>query len=180
MKLFWIIIYYFIGYKLPNRYSAIGKLCSKFRALIVKKILKDKCGNNLEIESCVLVGKFNDISIGNDVQINENSRLRNVSIGDNVMIAPEVYILHSGHLFDSLEVPMRFQGEKYYKKTIIEEDVWIGARSIIYPGRIIGKGSIVAAGSVVVKDIAPYSIVGGNPAILIKNRKENVRNTRDN
>ena len=63
------------------------------------------------------------------------------------------------------------QGETFYPKTIIEDDVWIGARVLILPGRRIGKGSIIAAGSVITKDVAPYSIVGGNPAHLIKTRK---------
>ncbi|OYU92902.1 MAG: hypothetical protein CFE21_22475 [Bacteroidetes bacterium B1(2017)] len=63
---------------------------------------------------------------------------------------------------------------------LIGVSLWFGTRFTIYPRKKIGKGSIVAAGSVEVKDIAPYSIVGGNPAILIINRKENVRNTRDN
>lgn len=170
MKNIWILIYYFIGYKLPNRYFPFGKIFSDFRAFLVRKILQSKCGVNLEIEGEVLLGKFNDVSIGNNVQINERSRLRNVIIGNDVMIAPEVYILHSGHNFEDTNVAMRFQGEKFYSKTIIEDDVWIGARTIINAGKKIGHGSIVAAGSVVTKDIEPNSIVGGNPAQLIKKR----------
>ena len=170
MKNIWILFYYLIGYNLPSRYFPLGKKFSQFRAFLVKRILTSKCGCNLEIEAGVLVGKFKDVSFGNNVQINENVRLRNVSIGNDVMIAPEVYILHSGHIFSSKETTMRFQGEKYYSLTIIEDDVWIGARSVINAGKKIGKGSIVAAGSVVTKDVAPYTIVGGNPAQLIKKR----------
>lgn len=170
MKKIWILIYYVIGYNLPSRYFPLGRKFSKLRAFIVKLILKENCGHNLEIEAGVLIGKFDDIIIGNNVQINERSRLRNVTIGNDVMIAPEVYILHSGHVYESKEVTMRFQDEKYYPQTIIEDDVWIGARSIINAGKKIGKGSIVAAGSVVTKDIEPYTIVGGNPAKFIKNR----------
>ncbi len=170
MKNIWILIYYIIGFNLPNRYYPLGNKFSRFRAYIVKKILHSKCGSNLEIEGSVLMGKFDDVSIGNNVQINEKTRIRNVIIGNDVMIAPEVYILHSGHIFESKNITMRFQGEKYYPITIIEDDVWIGARAIINAGKKIGKGAIVAAGSVVTKDVAPYSIVGGNPAKFIKNR----------
>jgi acetyltransferase-like isoleucine patch superfamily enzyme len=55
-------------------------------------------------------------------------------------------------------------------KVIIEDDVWIGYGSIVLSGVKIGRGSIVAAGSVVTKDIEPYSIVAGNPAKLIRKR----------
>ena len=171
MKTFWILLYYMIGYNLPSRYFPLGKLSGRFRAFLVKMILKEKCGTNLEIEAKVLLGKFDDISIGDNVQINEHSRLRNVQIGNDVMIAPEVYILHSGHYYAKSDVPMRFQGEKIYSRTIIENDVWIGARVIINAGKKIGRGSIVAAGSVVTKDIEEYTIVGGNPAKLIKKRE---------
>jgi len=172
MKYFWILIYYLIGYNLPSRYFPLGKHFSKFRAFIVTRILKENCGNNLEIEGKVLFGKFDDIKIGNNVQINERCRLRNVIIGNDVMIAPEVYIIHSGHNFEKTDVSMRFQGEKFYPPTIIEDDVWIAARVIINAGKIIGRGSIIAAGSVVAKNIDPHTIAGGNPAKTIKKREQ--------
>ena len=57
--------------------------------------------------------------------------------------------------------------------TIIQNDVWIGYNSLIMPGIKIGNGSIIASNSVVVKDVEPYSIVGGNPAKLIRKRFDN-------
>ncbi|MDE7126005.1 MAG: acyltransferase, partial [Muribaculaceae bacterium] len=54
---------------------------------------------------------------------------------------------------------------------VIEDDVWLGVRAILTPGHRIGQGSVVAAGAVVTKDVAPYSVVGGNPAKIIKSRK---------
>ena len=128
------------------------------------------CGTNIELEGGVLLGRFVDIEIGNNAQINQNSIVRSVKIGNDVMIAPDVYFLHSGHHYENLHIPMRWQGETKYPKSVVEDDVWIGARSIIMPGRRIGKGSIVAAGSVVVKDVQPFTIVGGNPAKEIKKR----------
>jgi maltose O-acetyltransferase len=170
MKKTLIMLYYLIAYSLPDRSFPLGKYFSKLRGILTKLILKDNCGMNLELESKVMFGKFNDIRIGNNCQINEKSRLRNVSIGNDVMIAPEVYILHSGHEYQKLDISMRFQRDKYYPKTVIADDVWIGARVIIMPGRNIGKGSIIAAGAVVTKNVEPYSIIGGNPSRLIKMR----------
>ena len=67
---------------------------------------------------------------------------------------------------------------KYYKqslnrkKTIIGHDVWVGYRAIILPGIVVGDGAIIGAGSIVTKDVAPYSLVGGNPAKHIRYRFE--------
>lgn len=61
--------------------------------------------------------------------------------------------------------------EAYTKGRIkVEDDVWIGVNALILSGVTIGKGSIIAAGSVVTKDVPPYAIVGGNPARVIKYR----------
>lgn len=167
-----VLFYYIFFYFLPNRYFPLGKSISRVRGRYVRLILgKRKCGINLELEGGVLLGDFEDVTIGDNVQINERSRLRNVEIGNDVMIAPEVFIVHIGHRHESTDTAMRWQGEMRFPKTIIEDDVWIGARALILPGRRISKGAIVAAGAVVVKDVAPYTIVGGNPAEEIRKRK---------
>jgi acetyltransferase-like isoleucine patch superfamily enzyme len=99
-------------------------------------------------------------------------------IGDYVSIAPNVtFILGGNHQYDGVSsYPFKVMlfNEKYEALTkgpiIVEDDVWIGYGSIILSGVTIGKGSVVGAGSVVTKDIPPYSIVGGNPAKVIKYR----------
>jgi len=133
-------------------------------------ILKENCGSDILIQGKVLFGKFDDVSIGDNTQISERSRLRNVSIGNNVLIAPEVYVLHSGHCYERTDISMLEQGETFYPLTIIEDDVWIGARSIILSGSHICKGTVISAGTVVSSTIPPFSIVAGNPARVIKSR----------
>jgi len=56
-------------------------------------------------------------------------------------------------------------------QVIIEDDVWLGRNAIVMPGIKIGRGSIIGAGSVVTKDVEPFSVMGGVPATLIKKRK---------
>jgi acetyltransferase-like isoleucine patch superfamily enzyme len=93
-----------------------------------------------------------------------------IEIGDNVMMSPRVSIYSENHNFDQVDHPMIEQGvTRSFVK--IEDDCWIAANSVILAGVTIGKGSVVAAGSVVTKDVAPYSIVAGNPAKFIKSRK---------
>jgi len=92
-----------------------------------------------------------------------------IEIGDNVMMSPRVSIYSENHNFSDTDIPMIEQGvTRSFVK--IEDDCWIAANSVILAGVTVGKGSVVAAGSVVTKDVPPYSIVAGNPAKIIKSR----------
>ncbi|MBS0212197.1 MAG: CatB-related O-acetyltransferase [Proteobacteria bacterium] len=93
-----------------------------------------------------------------------------VRIGAYVMLSSGVTVTGSDHRFDVAGVPMIFSGRPELKETIIDADVWIGHRCIIMSGVHIGRGAIVASGSVVTKDIPPYEIHGGMPARKIRDR----------
>lgn len=93
-----------------------------------------------------------------------------VKAGKYVMFAPDVTIAGADHVFDEPGVPMYFSGRPDLPETIIEDDVWIGARVCILAGVRIGRGSIIAMGSVVTKDVPAYSIYGGVPARMIRRR----------
>ena len=101
----------------------------------------------------------------------------NIKIGNDVMMGPDIYIPANNHNFDRIDIPMRIQGTSNSKPVIIEDDCWIGARVIITPGKRICKGAIVGAGSVVTRSVENYSVVGGNPARIIRNRKNNGEST---
>lgn len=92
-----------------------------------------------------------------------------IEIGDNVMMSPRVSIYSENHIFENTKVPMIEQGVKrsFVK---IEDDCWIAANAVILAGVTIGKGTVVAAGSVVTRDVPPFSVVAGNPAKIIKSR----------
>lgn len=85
-------------------------------------------------------------------------------------MGPDVVIISHNHIFSDLTKPMTLQGLEKPRRVIIEDDVWIGARVIILPGRKIGKSAIIGAGSVVTKDVPEYAIVGGNPSRILKYR----------
>ncbi len=109
------------------------------------------------------------IEIGEHVGLNGTtiaSRDR-ISIGDYTMIGPNTFILdHDGH---SAWPPRdRWTTTGNTAPVVIEQDVWIGMNCIILKGVTIGCGSIIAAGSVVIKDVEPNSLYAGNPAVKIK------------
>ncbi len=92
-----------------------------------------------------------------------------VSIGVNVLMGPRVTILPENHVFDSLAVPIKSQGVDR-RRIVIEDDCWIGSGVTILAGVRVGRGSVIAAGAVVARDVAPRTIVGGVPARVIKYR----------
>jgi acetyltransferase-like isoleucine patch superfamily enzyme len=86
------------------------------------------------------------------------------------MCGPEVAIGMGEHRFDVAGTPVIFSGHPDVAETVIEDDVWIGARALVRSGVRVGRGSIIAMGAVVVKDVEPYSIIAGVPARKIKDR----------
>lgn len=107
-------------------------------------------------------------------------QLDKLKIGNYVCIASGVVILMGGnhnHHPDWLTVyPFAQHIQRSYEPkgdTLIKSDAWIGMNATIMPGVTIGEGAIVATGSVVTKDVAPYTVVGGNPAKIIKKRFSN-------
>jgi chloramphenicol O-acetyltransferase type B len=97
-------------------------------------------------------------------------------IGDLCLVAQDTHFVGNDHGVNEVGVPMRIarpQQDSRNSLTVLESEVWIGQRSIIFAGVRIGRGAIVGAGAVVTKDVAPYTIVAGAPARLIKNRFQN-------
>jgi len=115
-----------------------------------------------------------DITIGHHVFIHSGAHFytagSKIEIGNYVLIGPSCSLTGANRDYTDWTRPMYF-GADYVKKPIkIEDDVWLGGKVIITPGVTISRGAVVAAGSVVTKDVPPYAIVGGVPAKVIKFR----------
>lgn len=110
------------------------------------------------------------VELGHRVYIGTNCCIGLCRIEDDVMLGSNVDIVSGKgqHNFDRLDIPMREQGGAF-EKIVIGEDSWLGNSSVVMSN--VGSKSIVAAGAVVIKDVEPFSIVGGNPAKLLKRRK---------
>ncbi len=108
-----------------------------------------------------------EIRVGRNVFINQNCTfydLGGLDIADDVMIGPNVSLITTGHPVD----PRERRNATIGKPIVIERNVWIAAGAIVIGGVTIGENSVVAAGSVVTRDVPPNTLVAGNPARVIR------------
>lgn len=126
-------------------------------------------GINSTIEDYTVVNNgMGAVKIGDGVRVGlSNVIIGPVTIGNNIIIAQHVVMSGLNHGYEDISTPIRLQ-PCTTSMIIIEDDSWIGANVVITAGVSIGKHSIVAAGSVVTKNVPPYSIAGGNPAKILK------------
>lgn len=123
-------------------------------------------GKNVMIDEGVRFDRPENVQVGSNAFIGRGSFVHGgggVSIGNDVLIGPGVKIWTTDHRFDSRALPMRQQGHDFGPVSI-GDDVWLGANAVVLKDVTIGEGAVVAAGSVVTKDVPPYAVVAGVPA----------------
>jgi acetyltransferase-like isoleucine patch superfamily enzyme len=136
----------------------------------VRSLFSELIGKKVD-ESFLLIPPFftaggDEIRVGRNVFVNQHCTfyaLGGLDIADDVMIGPNVSIITAGH---PLEPSQR--RSTIGKPIAIETNVWIAAGATIIGGVTVGENSVVAAGSVVTKDVPPNTLVGGNPARVIR------------
>jgi len=160
----WIRIFQFAYLKTKKGsviYRSVRKDLVPFKRFIL--------GNHSVVEdfSC-LNNAVGDLIIGNNSRIGlGNTIIGPVQIGSNVNLAQNVTISGLNHNYLDVNRTIDSQGVSTLP-IFIEDDVWVGANSVILAGISIGKHSIIAAGSVVNRSVPPFTVVAGNPAKIIK------------
>lgn len=162
------------AYKLREASFATKKLLvqlnNSFDPTEIRDILSQITGSEIDESVAVFTPLYinygKNTKIGKNVFINFDCvflDLGGITIEDNVLIAPKVSLLSEGHPISPTERASLVPGPIHIKK-----NAWIGAGATILPGVTIGENSVVAAGSVVSKDVPANTIVGGVPAKIIK------------
>lgn len=159
-----------------NTYFLIKYFPSPFGDLLRVNFLRlfTKVGRQTSIRDGVSVWYPHRLKLGERVSINEGSYLGafgNLEVGDGTMIGHKVSITTSEHRIPKRSETLRSSGIEA-RSVKIGEDVWLGAHAVVLGGVTIGNGAIVAAGSVVTKDVAPFAIVAGVPAKVVRFRDE--------
>ena len=165
-KIFYFIYLTILRYT-PEIYRPYAIFFPALRRYFVTAFI-DKCGKSIRVKRNADVSMF--IEIGDYSELGTNCIIQsNTSIGDYVIMGPDVKIYTKNHGHYDISIPIALQ--PIICETVkIGNDVWLGANVIITPGVTIGDHVIVAAGAVVTKDVPDYALIGGVPAKIIKYR----------
>ncbi len=125
---------------------------------------------NLEGPVLLRTSKEGSITTGDEVYLNGTAIISEISVtlGSRIMIGANTVIMDTNTHNVPWENRLRRWDKIVRKPVRVEDDVWIGASCFIMKGVTVGKGSIIAAGSIVSKDVEPFSIYAGNPAVFVK------------
>lgn len=145
----------------------------KIRSFFYRPFFKS-FGKNVQIRDGVTIKYPSEIEFGNNIKVGQHCFFvgkGGLKIGDNCLIGAGTKIITSNHNYEDLEKPILNQGLSF-KSVVVEDDVWFGFDVKVLGGSCIQKSSIIATNSVIKnKSFEPFSIIGGNPAIVLKYRK---------
>lgn len=161
--------------RLEKKRFKVGWINMAWRYVLLRRIGTVFQGNGYRIiQSNVCIYNAQNLVMGECVTLNDNSYVEcagGIEIGSNVMIGHGVSILSNSHKFDTTEITMNMQGEKF-GEIKIGNDVWIGAKATVLMGVTIGEGAVIGAHALVNRNVEPYEVVAGVPARHIRYRMQ--------
>lgn len=146
----------------------------RLRMFFYKRIFRISLGNNVVIYSKCEIRSPTNLFIGDGSIIGDNAILdarAGLTIHKNVCLASNVSVWTLQHDYRD---PFFKCNKEHFGPVVIEDRAWIGPNTILLHDVKIGKGAVVAAGSVVTKDVPPYAVVGGIPAKIIAERPQDL------
>ena len=124
------------------------------------------------------VGPGARLTIGDNAHINRGfvvSCAGHVSIGRNVVMADRVFVGDTNHGYEDVSTPILHQPMSPPRRVVIEDECWLGINVCVLSGVTIGRHSVIGANSVVTRDVPPFAVACGNPAIVVKRYEETLK-----
>ena len=163
-------IYWAVARQLPWSSRPGGRAARALRALLDRHML-DACGRAVNVEHGAWFGSGRGVRLGDRSSIGMDALVMGpIDIGKDVMMGPRCMLVSNRHNIGRDDVPMNAQGFADALPIVVEDDVFLGAGSIVLAGVRIGTGSVVGAGAVVSKDVPSGCVVAGNPAKVVRRR----------
>ena len=159
----------------PRPYLHLLRLVHYYNYAHVRQIREAAIGVGAAVAPNVSLRNGSRVVVGAHSHVGERTRLwagdrsGRIVLDEHVLIGPGVMITASNYEYSDRSTPIMHQPRRE-ADVHIERDVWLGADVVVLPGVTIGQGSVVAAGAVVVRDVPPWSVVGGVPARIIASR----------
>jgi len=167
-----LIAYYGFAKHFPTQPMPGYKFGYMLRKFLVAYLL-DGSGKDVIVKNNAYFGNGIGRRVGDRSQLGQNCVISpGVTIGNDVVMGPDVIIMATAHAFENKDIPINKQAALPINPIEIGDDVWIGTRVIILPGVKVGNGSVIGAGSVVKHNVPDYAIVAGAPAKVIRYRGE--------
>jgi maltose O-acetyltransferase len=164
------LAYWGVARHLPWSPRPGGQVAKAVRGYLAGRML-DSCGESVNIEHGAWFGSGRGVRVGDRSAIGLDALILGpVDIGADVIMGPRCILLSNRHDVSRHDVPINAQGYLDPLPIVIEDDVFVGAGVTVLAGVRIGTKSVVGAGSVVVRDVPPGTVVAGNPAIVVRNR----------
>ena len=163
VRVLWNVVWLLLFRPTPDRVLGVFG----WWRIFLLRLFGAKIGRHCAVRSSAKIWLPWNLEMGEWVAISEDCDVYNadkISIGDRTTISKGVFLCGASHDISS---PIM---ELVHAPIYIGNDAWIAARAIVLPGLVVGDGAVVAAGAVVTKDVAPWTVVGGNPAKVITTR----------
>jgi maltose O-acetyltransferase len=167
-----LLAYYGFAKHLPDSSFPGGRFCTYLRAFLCRRFIAS-AGKEIHIRSGVFLADGRHLYMADRSSIGPGCRIYGARLGHGVVVGPHCVFFKENRAADDLTKPVGAHSKTPINLPVVEDGAWVGERALVLQGRRIGRGAIVGAGAVVTRDVAPFTIVGGNPARVIGHRGEN-------
>jgi maltose O-acetyltransferase len=168
-----LFAYYGFAKHLPDSSFPGGELFTRLRAFLCSQFIAS-AGKDIHVRSGAFLADGRHLYMADRSSIGPGCRIYGARLGYGVVIGPHCVFFKENRGADDLSKPVGAHETTPINLPVVEDWAWVGERALVLQGRTIGRGAIVGAGAVVTRDVAPFTIVGGNPARVIGHRGQDI------